>query len=415
MALSWLVLVISMQVFIVQGKVFEIPVNQKHLVREINQKLLMVTHDTEANPSVYIGLRLSEEHNLEKEKEYVQKLKPEDLCSSSLNTKDVEPKTGLIALHLMAQKASCDVTHRIKLITCLKHHLLKEKESLALYGKPLTSYYQYSLGILALCVNDKLIDKHFINKITYAEEKNQFIHGKTISIDTEAMAGLALLCLKNSNKYPREEVVYMKKAIKSIKDKILTSQGTDGQLGNIYSTPLAVQFLLALGGQSGREPSSKAIRALLEAVVQGKFSNPMMMSQLLPVFHQKTYLNLANIKCDASTNKPLSIPTPLPALHEVAIAAKPIHVRLIVEGHHFEEVIEVPSQSSLLDVLNAAQEHSNFSFETKSSLHGPYLTTVNNVVGHWQLLKNSDISLEEGIADYKPADREKIILRLNAQ
>lgn len=58
------------------------------------------------------------------------------------------------------------------------------------------------------------------------------------------MAGLALLCLKNSNKYPREEVVYMKKAIKSIKDKILTSQGTDGQLGNIYSTPLAVQVSL---------------------------------------------------------------------------------------------------------------------------------------------------------------------------
>ncbi|PIO34000.1 hypothetical protein AB205_0057420 [Aquarana catesbeiana] len=57
----------------------------------------------------------------------------------------------------------------------------------------------------------------------------------------------------------------------------------------------------------------------------------------------------------------------------------------------------------------------HFRFETKSSLHGPYLTTVNNVVGHWQLLKNSDISLEEGIADYKPADREKIILRLNAQ
>ncbi|CAI9585824.1 unnamed protein product [Staurois parvus] len=210
------------------------------------------------------------------------------------------------------------------------------------------------------------------------------------------MAGLALLCLKNSNKYPREEVVYMKKAIRSIKDKILTSQGTDGQLGNIYSTPLAVQFLLALGGQSGKEPCSKAIRALLEAVVQGKFSNPMMMSQLLPVLHQKTYLNLANIKCDTVANKPLSIPTTFPDLHEVAIAEKPIHVRLVVEDHNFEEVIEVPSQSSLLDVLNTAQANSHFSFETKSSLYGPYLTAVNNVVGHWQLLKDSDISLLEG-------------------
>ncbi|KAM5194469.1 transcobalamin-2 [Mantella aurantiaca] len=412
MALSWLVLVVSLQAFIVQVKLFEIPEHQKHLVRDLNEKLLKVTLDQEANPSVYVGLRLSEEHNLEKENEYVHKLKTEDLCSSNLNTKDSEPQTGLIALHLMAQKASCDNTHRSRLITCLKHHLLKEKESIVLYDKPLTSYYQYSLGILALCVNEKLIDKHFINKIIFAEEKNQFIHGKTISIDTEAMAGLALLCLKNSNKYPREEAIYMKKAIKSIKDKILISQGTDGQLGNIYSTPLAVQFLLALGGQSGREPCSKATRALLEAVVQGKFSNPMMISQLMPIFHQKTYLNLATIKCDGITDKPLSVPTALP---EVAIVEKSIHVQLVVEGRNFDNVFEVPSQSSLLDVLKAAQENSNFSFETKNSLYGPYLTTVNNVECQWQLLKDPDISLLEGIADYKPADREKIILRCGSK
>lgn len=408
MALSWLVLVISVQAFLVQARLSEILEDQKHLVRGLNAKLLKATFDKEANPSVYVGLRLSEEHDVEKENAYFQRLKPEDLCSSNLNVKDTEPKTGLIALHLMAQKASCDDTHRSRLITCLKHHLLKEKESIVLYNKPLTSYYQYSLGILALCVNDKLIDKHFINKIIFAEEKNQFVHGRTVSIDTEAMAGLALLCLKNSNRYPREEVVIMKKSIKSIKDKILISQGNDGQLGNIYSTPLAVQFLLALGGQSGKEPSYKAIRALLEAVDQGKFSNPMMMSQLMPVFYQKTYLNLVNTKCDTSTNKPLYVPS-YPA---IVIGGEPIRVRLIVEGQNFEEVIEVPSQSSLLDVFKAAQKNSNFSFETRPSLYGPYLTTVNSEEGQWQLLKDSDISLLEGIADYKPADGEKIILRL---
>ncbi|XP_072272078.1 transcobalamin-2 isoform X2 [Pyxicephalus adspersus] len=412
MALSWLVLAILVQAFTVQARLFEIPEDQKHVVRNLNVKLLKATSDKEANPSVYVGLRLSEEHNLEKENEYFQRLKPQDLCSSSLNIKDSEPKTGLIALHLMAQKASCDDKHRIRLITCLKHHLLKEKESIVLYSKPLTSYYQYSLGILALCVNDKLIDKHFINKIIFAEENNQFVHGGSISIDTEAMAGLTLLCLKNSNKYPREEVIYMKKAIKSIKDKILNSQGTDGHLGNIYSTPLAVQFLLALGGQSGREPCSKAIQALLEAVNQGKFSNPMMMSQLMPVFHRKSYLNLANIKCDAMTDKPLSIPA---SPREVLIGDKSIRVRLVVEGQNFDEVIKVPSQSSLLDILKAAQDNSNFSFKTKGSLYGPYLTTVNNIEGQWQLLTDPDIYLSEGIADYKPTDNEKIILRLSSE
>ncbi|XP_068102495.1 transcobalamin-2 [Hyperolius riggenbachi] len=422
MALSWPTLVILVQVFIVQVQLYEIPEGHNHFIKSLNRKLLRKTLDVtqDANPSVYIGLRLSEDHNLEKEKEYHQRLKPFTLALSSSNLNvdsDDELKTGLVALHLMAQRASCEKTDALmqsKLIARLKNHLLKEKESIVLNGGPLTSYYQYSLGILALCVNDKFIDRHFINKLIVAEERDQFVLGGSISIDTEAMAGLALLCSKNSNNYPRYEVVHIKKAIRNIKEKILASQKADGQFGNIYSTPLAVQFFLALGGHSGKEASPKAMAALLEAMKLGKFSNPMMMSQLLPILHQKTYLDVAKMKCEEMTDSPQLVLSSIHT-HDEAVEDGMIKVRLVVSGYHFNKVVEVPSHSSLLDVLETAQrQNSYFSYETKDSLHGPFLTTVNNVEGQWFLYKDKNVPLLEGVADYKPEDGEKIILSLSS-
>ncbi|XP_040271938.1 transcobalamin-2 [Bufo bufo] len=419
MALNWQVLVILVQAFIAPMKLCEIPEDNKHLIKSLNLKLLRVTLDTssDANPSVYVGLRLSEDHNLEKEDEYFQKLKTsmETISASRLGVKEGEPKTGLLALQLMAQKASCDDTSpsvRSRLLTHMKYHLHKEKNSIALNNKPLSNYYQYSLGILAMCINDKFIDRHVIHKLVLAEEQNKFGHGESVSVDTEAMAGIALLCVKRFNNYPRELVMHIKKSVKSIKDKIVASQNTEGELGNLYSTPLALQFLLALGGRKDKDICSKAITALMDGLKEGKFSNPMMMSQLLPVLFQKSYLDVANVDCQNTISNPLLIPSS-PTLHDVVVGEEFIHVRLIVEGQNFNEMIEVPSRSSLLDIMKTAQKlNSKFSFEIKNTLHGPFLTTVNNVAGYWQLLKEPNISLTQGIADYRPENGETIILRL---
>ncbi|XP_075691692.1 transcobalamin-2 isoform X2 [Rhinoderma darwinii] len=418
MAVNWQVLVILVQAFIVPVKLCEIPEGNIHLIKSLNLKLLRVTLDTsnEANPSVYVGLRLSEDHNMEKEDEYFQRLKTSmEAISTRLGIKEGEPKTGHLALQLMAQKVSCDDTNpsvRNKLITHMKYHLHKEKENIALKGKPLSNYYQYSLGILAMCVNDKFVDRHVVHKLILAEEQNKLEHGESVSIDTEAMAGIALLCVKRYNNYPRELVLHMKKSVKSIKDKIVASQNTEGELGNLYSTPLAVQFLLALGGRKDKDTCSKAITALMDGMKEGKFSNPMMMSQLMPALFQKSYLDVAKVDCENIINNPLLIPS-LPTLHDVVVGEEFIHVRLIVEGHNFNEIIEVPSRSTLLDILKTAQkQNSQFSFETKNTLHGPFLTTVNKVAGYWQLLKEPNISLLQGIADYRPEDGETIVLRL---
>ncbi|XP_066459282.1 transcobalamin-2 isoform X2 [Eleutherodactylus coqui] len=421
MAVNWQVLVILVQALIVPVRLCDIPEGNTHLVKSLNLKLLRTTLDTsnDANPSVYVGLRLSGDHNVEKEKEYFRKLKTsiEAISASRLGIKEGEPKTGLLALQLMAQKVSCDDKNpsvRNRLITHMKYHLHKEKENIALNGKPLSNYYQYSLGILAMCVNDKFVDRHVVNKLILAEEQNKFGHGGTVSIDTEAMAGIALLCVKRFNNYPRELVLHMKKSVKSIKDKIMASQNTEGELGNLYSTPLAVQFLSALGGRKDKDTCSKAITVLMDGIKEGKFSNPMMMSQLMPVLFHKSYLDVANVECE-NINSPLLIPSS-PTVHDLVVVGEEFYqIRLVVEGQNFNKLIEVPSRSSVLDILKTAQkQNSEFSFEIKDTLYGPYLTTVNKVAGYWQLLKGPNISLAQGIADYRPDDRETIILRLGS-
>ncbi|XP_053555718.1 transcobalamin-2-like [Bombina bombina] len=288
----------------------------------------------------------------------------------------------------------------------------------------ISNHYQYSLGILTLCVNDKKVDNHVVYHLLQEELNNKFVHGDTISIDTEAMAGLAFLCLKRSKLYTADLMVKIRNGITNIKQKIINSKNTDGSLGNIYSTPLAVQFLSALGTSNDEKECSQAIGALLDAMKKGQFSNPMMMSQLMPVLHQKSYLDVT--KTDCTINKStLYINLSSGTLPDVPVGEGTINVFLTLEKssdlvQEFTQSIDVPVQSSLLDILKTAQkQNSHFTFETQDSLHGPFLTTINGVKAsvaertYWQLLKEPNISLLEGIADYRPVNEEHIILRLS--
>lgn len=48
--------------------------------------------------------------------------------------------------------------------------------------RPLTNYYQYSLGVLALCVSDVRVNNHVTNKLIKATEHEHLKHGDTDSI-----------------------------------------------------------------------------------------------------------------------------------------------------------------------------------------------------------------------------------------
>lgn len=87
-----------------------------------------------------------------------------------------------------------------------------------------------------------MVPQVILNPKTYlawSHQAIQFILG-LISLDTEAMAGLAFICLDrfifNPDLRPRITM-----AIETIREKILKAQTPEGNFGNVYSTPLALQ------------------------------------------------------------------------------------------------------------------------------------------------------------------------------
>lgn len=61
----------------------------------------------------------------------------------------------------------------------------------------------------------------------------------SLSLDTFAMAGMALQCLKESDTQVQDAA--LDKALGVIKRKLLDSRRADGHMGNEFSTGLAVQ------------------------------------------------------------------------------------------------------------------------------------------------------------------------------
>ncbi|XP_053135670.1 transcobalamin-2 [Hemicordylus capensis] len=416
----------------------EIPGNHSNLIESLTKDLLRLTEDVseEPNPSVYLGLRLSANHSLERESRYFQRLwdvfQPHPRRASTLNAVSFQeqPNTGLLALYLLALRAACHNMETVDgrgLVTQLKLHLHKEKQQIGPEdsSRPITSYYQYGLGVLALCVHNKQVDAHVIRKLLNAEKHDKFKHDDKLSVDTEAMAGLAFFCLGKSTFYSQQLLEDLGQAVQRVKQKIFESWDENPDaFGNIYSSPLAVQFLIAEGTSKDKPECSRAVGALLESLERGGFRNTLVGSQLLPALNGRSYVDIASMECKVETGtghlEVNSLPLEPGATGQ---GVQSITVHLMVKRPPrrmllYNGLLQVPLGSSLLDVLKAAERGLKpFTFETQQTLSGPLLTAVMGVKAqpgerhYWKLLRYPNTKLEQGIADYIPADRESILLK----
>ncbi|XP_042297736.1 transcobalamin-2 [Sceloporus undulatus] len=432
----WLWLVLLLHILFSSVQLCEIPGGNLHHINTLNADLLKLTQDdsTEPNPSIYLALRLSDDHNLETERYYLERLKNvyQPNASSSLvaATYQEQPGTGHLALYLLALRVACynmETVEANRLVTQLKLHLHKEKEKIGPegHGWPITNYYQYSLGVLAMCVHGKMIDQHVIRKLLHAEEDGRFRGKNKLSVDTEAMAGLAFACLQQATIYTPDLMAKLNRSVEKVKKKILQAQTPEGAFGNIYSSPLAVQFLLATGMSQKKPECPKGMAALLQHLEHQDFQNILFKSQLLPVLYGKSYLDIASMECHTERNG-LVISTPSPTLAGTTRRRKRIAVQLIVKHppHSlplYRRVLSVPQGSSLLDVLKEAakQALSPLLFETQDTFSGPLLTAMMGVKPqegerkYWEILRTPSTILEQGIADYIPQDKETIIFKFS--
>ncbi|XP_004429833.1 PREDICTED: transcobalamin-2 [Ceratotherium simum simum] len=416
------------------AEICEIPNVDSKLVERLGQRLLPwmdQLSQEHLNPSIYVGLRLSSMQAGDKEAFYLHSLKlnyQQNLLgvvnwstgSNDHSDREAKPTMGQLALYMLALRANCELarSHKgDKLVSQLKRFLEDEKNAIGHNhkGHPHTSYYQYGLSILALCVHQKRVHDRVVGKLLHAVEHDRRLHQDHLSVDTAAMAGLAFTCLERSNLNPdlRNRITL---ALRTVREKILKAQTSEGHFGNVYSSPLALQLLMTSpmrGVQLGKA-CLKARAALLASLQDGAFQSVLMISQLLPVLNHKSYVDLISPDCLA----PRAMLEPVMETPSQTQVSEVIRVTLKVPSvlPPYRHSITVPAGSSLEDVLKKAQELGGFMYGTQSSLSGPYLTSVmgKEVGKHefWQLLRAPDMPLLQGIADYTPKDGETIELRL---
>ncbi|XP_028433057.1 transcobalamin-2 [Perca flavescens] len=391
----------------------------------LNKNLLrsLETQEGLPNPSVYLALRLSNYHNLAKESEHLNKLKNylhNDLQSSLSNS---QPVVGLMALYSLALKSSCydqnTITFTVSeksetLLTHLKKQMEQEKENIVFSNRPLTNYYQYSLGMLTLCVNGIRVNNHVINKLIKAVEHEGFQHGDSESIDTYAMAGMALQCVKNAGSHV-QNAAELNTALSKIKQKILASRRTDGHLGNEFSTGLAVQALLAMGSPVAEYEAS--MEAMRTSARNNIYHNPMALSQMLPSLQPKSYLAIEHMGClnesDTLVLEPIDPVVVLTSQTKVTVTVEVV----TFSGASAVYSVDVPKESSLLDVLELLKtRYVDFTFKTEPSLWGPYLSVVNGEQArqsdrrYWDL-SSDGTQLSQGISDFKIEATQTITIK----
>ncbi|NXC89006.1 TCO2 protein, partial [Cercotrichas coryphoeus] len=331
------------------------------------------------------------------------------------------PQTGRLALYLLGLRATCPPprSHRT-LVTWLKHHLEEDwigKRD----GHPLTGFYQYGLGVLALCVHHKRVREGVIRRLLTAQNYGRLGHHGSL-VDTGAVVALAFTCLEQRKLVGTNLAAELRVAAHDISRDIAELQGSNGIIGNIYSTPWALQVFLATGVCQTESEFSRGMAALLENLEA--FGTAATMAQVLPVLHGRSYLDIASMHCQEE-------PDTLTPLDMEPLAEVPGNktVQLVVECplpwcyelRLYDRSVPVPASASLLDVLQAAAalEPHVFKFHTQDTPHGLFLTHVLGLEArlekrnYWQLLRGPDTPLQMGIADYRPKDGETLILRLS--
>nr|XP_031546575.1 transcobalamin-1 isoform X3 [Vicugna pacos] len=335
--------------------------------------------------------------------------------------------SGQLALIILAQEA-CKNTSEVfirdvDLVKTLEEKFRAEIGNMEIHnGNPLTNYYQLSLDVLALCL---FSGNYAVTEIVdhFAPDNKNYYLGGHFSVDTGAMAVLALTCVQRSimsGKIEADEKDLNKinHYRESLVNKTL-SEEKDGLFGNTYSTGEAMQALFVSSNYFENEQNcQKTLHTVLRNVSQGAFRMPIAAAQILPALMGKTYLDVNNHSACAhspdfniSSDDPVSV-TP-------TVSPSNITVNYYVQINETQPIsVTVKNGSVFLDVMEAAQKKNRtlFCFTTVDSSWGPYVISVqgiqanNNDRTYWELLSNGK-PLSQGAGSYVVKDGDNLGVR----
>ncbi|XP_039200113.1 cobalamin binding intrinsic factor-like [Crotalus tigris] len=380
-----------------------VPSDQQWLVKGLQTQLEnWASLQIKPDPSVLIALKLAEDHNLNVITQLVKQIK---------ETAGTEMTSGKVALYVLALRSACqnpaDVNtpeKHVNLVQVLEEKTKEEIKYINTTGTPKTTYYQLALDTLALCIEKSPELERAATALAKAALTNSFQFLGHFSVDTGAVASLALFCVYEGRISSQQSklVGTIQEALALITKQILNEQQTNGLLGNIYSTGLAMQALSVTSEfySDNAWNCPKTLNEVLSKIPEGAFSTPAAASQILPSLVGKTYLDVSSLTCTSET---------------VTVHYKVIN-KLKKPYFKYSTTVKVPKGSVLLAVLEAARQFNakEFSFQTEETSWGPMVTSISGLQGntnektYWQFLSGKT-PLEQGVGSYKPRDNELIV------
>lgn len=364
-----------------------------------------VTSSAHPNPSILIAMNLAGAYDMEAQKLLTDKLMASDSADLTI---------GQLALTIMALNSSCrDPGNKVSV-------LQRQMESWPPSGPsaPASNFYGPSLAVLALCQENPTralpIAARFAKILRFGSSP--------FNTDTGAMATLALTCMYNKIPEGSDEgfKILFSEVLQEVVKNVSMRIKDNGIIGDIYSTGLAMQALSVTPKQPNKEwKCQKTMDTILQEIEQGKFHNPMSIAQILPSLKGKTYLDVPHVSCSPGVQVQPTLPTqpsPVPTTASNITIIYTINNQLRGVGLLFNETmdISVKSGSVLLVVLEEAQRRNpTFKFETTMTSWGLVVSSINDITEsvhertYWQFLSGKT-PLNEGVADYKPADHEHI-------
>ncbi|XP_074951249.1 cobalamin binding intrinsic factor isoform X7 [Phalacrocorax aristotelis] len=348
------------------------------------------------NPSVLLAMNLAGATDssackwlLHDIKEDAVKRAPKDMTS------------GQVALYVLALFSSCENPRHVRalgqtvnLIDILQQKTEEELASLEEKGVPKTTLYSVSLDTLGLC----LAGTGSYQKASMALAKQVLSPKNQLSVDTRAMAVLALACTHNQADPSVKNLLW--EAVSTVTNGFLNEQKKgNGMIGNIYSMGLALQALKATS--KFYAPQNWDCAQAFSVVYSHDYHQPTAIAQVLPALVGKSYLEAASLQCTTS-----------PTLITV-------HYSIInkLQGEHFKftTTVHVLTGSTLLKVLQvaAAEKPNEFSFQTEPTSWGPMVVSIHGLAAnpndrtYWQFLSGGN-ALQQGVGTYKPQNGEHI-------
>ncbi|XP_043828360.1 transcobalamin-1 [Dromiciops gliroides] len=366
-------------------------------------------------PRILIALRLARQQDRDAETTFLNEIK------QRIQQRHETLTSGQLALIILALTAACQtqIVADYNLVENLEQKFQKEVDNIDTHGHPLTNYYQVGLDVLALCLLNGTYSTSKIAEL-FSQKQRTYYFGGQFSVDTGALAVLALTCVNRRNPDKKNE-----SNISWLVKKILDEKKTDGTIGNIYSTGEAMQALF-VSSEYYRKDSwdcDQTLQTVLSQIPQGRFRLPIAAAQVLPALEGKTYLDITRVSCRSSPGH-LNISTPKPvkptSQPKENISVTYRVVDSINDNINDSTSISVPKGSVFLKVMEAAQakNHTMFRFTTESSEWGAYITSVGGIQAsnknrtYWQLLSNNR-PLSQGAESFVVSNGDKLEVRLS--